>query len=67
MSYDVVDGSVHTDDKVPYGAAVKATGVLYLKSFMAPAVDLSACGGDIGTAIELIIGSIFLQSFIRSR
>ena len=64
VCYDLVDGSVHTDDKVPYGASAKVTGMFYLKTFMAPTVDLSSCEGEIGAAIELTKDSIFFRGLL---
>ena len=65
VCYDLVDGRVHQEDMIPYGVGTTITGMFYLKSFMAPTVDLSSCEGEIGAAIELTKDTIFFRGVLK--
>jgi hypothetical protein len=65
VCYDLVDGRLHTDDALPYGVGTTITGMFYLKSFMAPTVDLSSCEGEIGAALELTKDAIFFRGILK--
>ena len=40
------------------------SGLFYLKSFMAPTVDLSSCQGEIGATVELAKDTIFYRGVL---
>ena len=65
VCFDLVDVRNHGDDTIPYGAGTKVTGMFYLKSFMAPTVDLSSSEGELGATVELTKDTIFFRGILH--
>lgn len=63
IGFDLVDEATHNEE-TPFINS-KNTGLFYLKSFMAPNVDLSSCQGETCAAVELTKDTIFYRGILR--
>ena len=60
--FDLVDNTTH-NEAYPFNN-LHNTGMFYLKSFMAPTVDLSSCQGETSSCVELTKDSIFFRGIL---
>ena len=63
IGFDLVEESTHKET-FPF-QNVCQSGLFYLKSFMAPTVDLSSCQGEIGATVELAKDTIFYRGVLN--
>ena len=62
IGFDLVEESTHKE-AFPFANACQS-GLFYLKSFMAPTVDLSSCQGEIGATVELAKDTLFYRGVL---
>jgi hypothetical protein len=62
IGFDLIEESKHKE-AFPF-ANLCQSGLFYLKSFMAPTVDLSSCQGEIGAAVELAKDTLFYRGVL---
>ena len=62
IGFDLVDEQTHNEVN-PFAGEVN-TGLFYMKSFMAPNVDLSSCQGETCATVELAKDSIFYRGIL---
>lgn len=63
ICFDLVPMDETIDELNPL-ARLFNSGMFYLKSWMAPTVDLSSCEGEIGTVVELCKDTVFYRGIL---
>ena len=63
IGFDLVDEATHNEER-PFMNSSN-TGLFYVKSFMAPNVDLSSCQGETCATVELAKDAIFYRGILR--